>query len=60
MVETTILIVALRDNFDAVSEAHREYFGSHRPASTAQGAVDLAIPDQLVEIAATVRLDLPA
>lgn len=58
VVETTVLIVGLRENFSAVADAHRAYFGNHRPASTAVGVVELALPGQLVEIAAVVRLDI--
>lgn len=60
VVETTVLVVGLRDKFNAVSEAHRGYFGSHRPASTLSGVVELALPGQLFEVAVKVRLDLPA
>lgn len=59
IVETTVMIIGLRENFDAVSEAHATYFGDHRPASTTMGVVELAMPGQLLEIAAVVRLDLP-
>ncbi len=58
IVETTVLIVGLHENFAVVADAHRGFFRGHRPASTAVGVVELALPGQLVEIAATVRLDL--
>ncbi|MEU6394764.1 Rid family hydrolase [Streptomyces sp. NPDC046939] len=58
IVETTVLVRNLRENFDAVARLHAEYFGEHRPASTVMGVVDLALPDQLVEIGALVRLDV--
>lgn len=59
VVETTVMIVGLRENFGAVAAAHRSYFGDHRPASNALGVVELALPGQLLEVAAIVRLDLP-
>ncbi|MDG4790252.1 hypothetical protein O7626_30755 [Micromonospora sp. WMMD1102] len=39
--------------------AHSAYFGDHRPTSTTFGAVELALPGQVVEIGAVVLLDLP-
>jgi 2-iminobutanoate/2-iminopropanoate deaminase len=42
----------LRQHFDAIARFHAEYFGGHRPTSTVLGVVDLALPEQLVEIAA--------
>ncbi|GAA3001107.1 RidA family protein [Kitasatospora albolonga] len=57
IVETTVLVRNLRENFDATARLHSEYFGEHRPASTVMGVSDLALPDQLVEIGALVRLD---
>ncbi|MFF5977521.1 RidA family protein [Streptomyces olindensis] len=55
--ETTVLVRNLRENFDTTARLHAEYFGEHRPASTVMGISDLALPDQLVEIGALVRLD---
>lgn len=60
IVETTTLIVGLRQHFETVARLHAGYFGDYRPTSTAMGVVDLALPDQLIEIAAVVRLDLEA
>lgn len=60
IVEDLVAVVNLRANFNTVVEEHRRYFGDHRPASTTIGVVELALPGQLVEIAVTVRLDLPA
>ncbi|BBG02675.1 MULTISPECIES: RidA family protein [Pseudonocardia] len=59
VVQTTVILVDLRENFDAAAAAHRAYFAGRRPTSTTFGVVDLAIPGQLVEISAVVRLDLP-
>jgi 2-iminobutanoate/2-iminopropanoate deaminase len=59
VVETFIMVVGLSANFEAVSQAHREYFGDHRPASSAIGVSELAFPGQLVEITAQVSLELP-
>ncbi|MFB9603675.1 RidA family protein [Streptomyces roseofulvus] len=56
--ETTVLVRNLRENFDTTARLHAEYFGEHRPTSTVMGVLDLALPDQLVEIGALVRLDL--
>lgn len=58
IVETTVLVRNLRENFESTARLHAEYFGKHRPASTVMGISDLALPDQLVEIAALVRLDV--
>ncbi|WP_282798337.1 RidA family protein [Streptomyces sp. CC224B] len=58
IVETTVLVRNLRENFDTAARLHAEYFGKHRPASTVMGIADLALPDQLVEIGALVRLDV--
>ncbi|NMO52864.1 RidA family protein [Actinoplanes sp. TBRC 11911] len=57
VVETTVLVVGLRDHFDAAAAAHSRYFGTHRPTSTISGVVALALPQQLVEIGAVVRTD---
>lgn len=57
VVNTAVVLVNLRDNFDQAAAAHRAYFGEHRPASTALGVADLALPGQLVEVRAVVRLD---
>ncbi|MFD8071080.1 RidA family protein [Streptomyces sp. NPDC059718] len=58
IVETTVLVRGLRDHFDTVARLHAAYCGDHRPTSTVMGVSDLALPDQLVEIGAVVRLDL--
>ncbi|ULR53450.1 Rid family hydrolase [Streptomyces deccanensis] len=58
IVETTVLVRNLRENFDTTARLHAEYFGEHRPTSTVMGVSDLALPDQLVEIGALVRLDV--
>ncbi|MFC8009845.1 MULTISPECIES: RidA family protein [Streptomyces] len=50
----------LRENFDTTARLHAEYFGEHRPASTVVGVSDSALPDQLVEIGALVRLGVKA
>ncbi|WP_234329210.1 MULTISPECIES: RidA family protein [unclassified Streptomyces] len=60
IVETTVLVRNLRDNFDVTARLHAEYFGRHRPTSTVMGVSDLALPDQLVEIGAVARLDVKA
>lgn len=58
VVETTVLVVGLRDHFDAAAAAHSRFFGDHHPTSTVSGVVALALPVQLVEIGAVVRLDI--
>jgi enamine deaminase RidA (YjgF/YER057c/UK114 family) len=60
IVETTVLVRNLRENFDTTARLHAAYFGEHRPTSTVMGVFDLALPDQLVEIGAVVRLDVEA
>ncbi|MFE6102624.1 RidA family protein [Streptomyces laurentii] len=60
IVETTVLVRNLRENFDTTARLHAAYFGEHRPTSTVMGVSDLALPDQLVEIGAVVRLDVEA
>ena len=52
VVQTTVYVRELRQRFDAIARLHAEYFGAHRPTSTVLGVVDLALPPQLVEIAA--------
>ena len=52
VVQTTVYVKDLRQNFEAIGRLHAEYFGEHRPTSTVLGVVDLALPEQLVEIAA--------
>jgi enamine deaminase RidA (YjgF/YER057c/UK114 family) len=37
--------------------ACKRYFGDHRPASNAFGVTELALPQQLIEIAATAVLE---
>lgn len=58
IVETTVLVRNLRENFDTTARLHAGYLGEHRPTSTVMGVSDLALPDQLVEIGAVVRLDM--
>ncbi|UUN28299.1 RidA family protein [Streptomyces sp. FIT100] len=60
IVETTVLLVNLRQDFDTAARLHAEYFEKHRPTSTVMGVAGLALPDQLIEIGAVVRLDLEA
>lgn len=60
VVETTVMVIDLREHFDAMAAAHAAYFGEHRPTSTINGVVALALPEQLVEIGAVVRLDIEA
>lgn len=59
VVETKIYAVDLARNFTAISQAHREFFAGHWPASSAFGVVELVLPGQLYEVCATVRTDLP-
>ena len=52
VVQTTVYVKDLRRYFDDIARLHAEYFGEHRPTSTVLGVVELALPEQLVEIAA--------
>ena len=52
VVQTTVYVKDLRRYFDAIARLHAEYFGKHHPTSTVLGVVELALPQQLVEIAA--------
>jgi 2-iminobutanoate/2-iminopropanoate deaminase len=56
IVQTTVYVKDLRTHFADVARLHAEYFGEHRPTSTVLGVVDLALPLQLVEIAAIAVL----
>jgi len=56
VVQTTVYVKDLPRHFDAIERAHAAYFGDHRPTSTVLGVVDLALPEQLVEIAAVAVL----
>ena len=58
VVETQIYAVDLGRNFAAISQAHREFFGGHWPASSAFGVAELVLPGQIYEVSATVRTDL--
>jgi len=58
IVDDTVLVVNLREHWDAVQRLHLEYFGQHHPASTTIGISALALPEQLVEIRVIARLDL--
>jgi enamine deaminase RidA (YjgF/YER057c/UK114 family) len=52
VVQTTVYLKELRRHFDAMASLNSEYFGTHRPTSTLVGVAELALPPQLVEIAA--------
>jgi 2-iminobutanoate/2-iminopropanoate deaminase len=52
IVQTTVYVKDLRRYFDEIARLHAEYFGEHRPTSTVLGVSELALPQQLVEIAA--------
>ena len=56
IVEVNIFVVDMRANFWPAMTAFQEYFGTHRPASNAWGVVELALPQQLIEVAATAVL----
>ncbi|WP_327035035.1 Rid family hydrolase [Micromonospora ureilytica] len=59
VIRTTVILTNLRENFGSAAAAHSAYFGDHRPTSTTFGAVELALPGQVVEIGAVVLLNLP-
>jgi 2-iminobutanoate/2-iminopropanoate deaminase len=56
IVEITIFLVDLRANFQPAMAAFKRYFGAHRPANNTFGVVELALPEQLVEVAARAVL----
>jgi enamine deaminase RidA (YjgF/YER057c/UK114 family) len=58
IVETNVFVRDLADHFFEFAAIHKEYFGDNRPTSNILGVVRLALPDQLVEIAAHVDLTL--
>lgn len=58
VVENHIYIVDIAKHFGLVSEAHKRFFGDHRPVSSAFGVAGLVLPGQLVEITATASLSL--
>lgn len=56
VVQTTVYVKDLRWHFGDIARLHAEYFGNHRPTSTVLGVVELALPEQLVEIAAVASI----
>lgn len=56
IVQTMVYVKDLRRHFDAIHRLHADYFGKHRPTSTLLGVVELALPQQLVEISAIADL----
>ena len=54
--EINVFLIDLRSNFAPAMAACKRYFGEHRPASNVFGVAALALPEQLIEIAATVVL----
>ncbi|KAG6599726.1 Endoribonuclease L-PSP [Phytophthora cinnamomi] len=59
IVYTEVLVVDILDNMSIFNDAHKKFFGSHRPASTCWGVTELGQPHMKVEVKITVRLDLP-
>jgi enamine deaminase RidA (YjgF/YER057c/UK114 family) len=57
IIATTVYVKNLREHFAEINRLHREYFGDHRPTSTLIGVAELALPQQLVEIAAVAILE---
>ena len=57
IVVTTVYVKNLRAHVEEINRLHKEYFADHRPTSTLLGVVDLALPQQLVEISAVAILD---
>jgi reactive intermediate/imine deaminase len=57
IVATTVYVKNLREHFKNINRLHKEYFGDHRPTSTLIGIAELALPQQLVEIAAVAILE---
>lgn len=58
IIENQIYIVDIHAHFGTISEAHKKYFGSHKPVSSAFGVAALVLPGQLLEITATASLSL--
>jgi enamine deaminase RidA (YjgF/YER057c/UK114 family) len=58
--EINVFLMDLRSNFAPAMAACKRYFGDHRPASNVFGTAALALPQQLIEIAATAVLSRPA
>ena len=56
VVQIDVFLMNLRDNFEPAMTECARYFGSHRPASNVFGVVDLALPQQLIEVAAIAVL----
>ena len=54
--EINVFLMDLRSNFGPAMAACKRYFGDHRPASNVFGVAALALPQQLIEIAATAVL----
>jgi enamine deaminase RidA (YjgF/YER057c/UK114 family) len=54
--EINVFLMDLRSNFGPAMSACKRYFGDHRPASNVFGVAALALPQQLIEIAATAVL----
>ena len=58
IVQTTVRVKGLPSHFDAICRLHANYFGEHRPTSAVYGVVDLAFPNQLVEVCAIAHLTI--
>lgn len=58
VVQTELFVIAMEKNLSPISQAHRSYFGDHRPSSSVFGVAELALPGQLLEMTAIARLDL--
>lgn len=52
IIETNVFIRDIQEHFSEFAALHKEYFGDYRPASNGYGVVGLALPDQLIEVAA--------
>ncbi len=54
--EMNIFLMDVRANFAPAMAACKRWLGEHRPASNLWGVTELALPEQLIEIAATAVL----
>ena len=54
--EMNIFLMDVRANFAPAMAACKRWLGEHRPASNLWGVSALALPEQLIEIAATAVL----
>lgn len=52
------LLVKVYEHNDLFEDLNKQFYGDHTPANTTIGVNGLAFPEQLIEIAVTIRTDL--